>query len=57
VLTHGNFLAEQEAAFRVVYVDENDGILSVLPLFHALALLANLLLPLSVGRASSSSRA
>ena len=49
VLTHGNFLAEQEAAFRVVYVDENDGILSVLPLFHALALLANLLLPLSVG--------
>ena len=49
VLTHGNFLAEREAAFTAVRVDEHDGILSVLPLFHALALLANLLLPLSVG--------
>lgn len=49
VLTHGNFLAEREAAFSVVRVDDRDGVLSVLPLFHALALLANLLLPLSVG--------
>ena len=49
VLTHGNLLAEREAAFQVVKIDERDGILSVLPLFHALALLANLLLPLSIG--------
>ena len=49
VLTHGNFLAEREGAFSVVTVNEHDGVLSVLPLFHALALLANLLLPLSVG--------
>lgn len=49
VLTHGNLLAEREAAFRVVRVDESDGVLSVLPLFHALALLANLVLPFSVG--------
>jgi long-chain acyl-CoA synthetase len=49
VLTQGNFLAEREAAFAIVNVVETDGILSVLPLFHALALLANLILPLSVG--------
>ncbi len=49
VLTHGNLLAEREAAFRVVSVDENDAVLGVLPLFHALALLANLILPFSVG--------
>jgi long-chain acyl-CoA synthetase len=49
VLTHANLLAEREAAFQVLTVDERDVILSVLPLFHALALLANLLLPFSVG--------
>lgn len=49
VLTHGNLLAERAAAFRIVRVSERDSVLSVLPLFHALALLANLLLPLSVG--------
>ncbi len=49
VLTHGNLLAEREAAFRVVTLDEEDAVLSVLPLFHALALLANLLLPFSAG--------
>src|SRR5262245_3308437 len=30
VLTHGNFLAEREAAFSVVTIDERDGVLSVL---------------------------
>ena len=49
VLTHANLLAEREAAFRILTVDERDAVLSVLPLFHALALLANLLLPFSVG--------
>lgn len=49
MLTHGNLLAESEAAFRVVRVDERDAVLGVLPLFHALALLANLLLPFAVG--------
>jgi long-chain acyl-CoA synthetase len=49
VLTHGNLNAERSAAFRVVQVDERDTVLSVLPLFHALAQLANLLLPFSVG--------
>ena len=49
VLTHGNLLAEQEAVFSVVRVDEHDVILGVLPLFHALPQLANLLLPFAVG--------
>ncbi len=49
VLTHGNLLAEAAAAFQVVHVDENDAVLGVLPLFHALAQMANLLLPFVVG--------
>ena len=49
VLTHGNLLAERAGAFEVVRVDERDTILGVLPLFHALAQMANLLLPFSIG--------
>ncbi len=49
MLTHANLLAEQEAVFRVLHIDEHDAILGVLPLFHALAQLANLLLPFAVG--------
>ncbi len=49
VLTHGNWLAEMEAALQVVDVSEQDSVLAILPLFHALAELANLLLPLTVG--------
>ncbi|MGH9704519.1 MAG: AMP-binding protein [Candidatus Acidiferrales bacterium] len=49
VLTHGNLLAEAEAAFQLISVNEKDVVLGVLPLFHALAQVANLLLPLLVG--------
>ena len=49
VLSHGNLIAEREAAFQIVTVTERDSVLGVLPLFHALAQLANLLLPLAVG--------
>jgi long-chain acyl-CoA synthetase len=49
VLTHANLLAEREAAFQVVAVTAHDRVLGVLPLFHALAQLANLLLPFAVG--------
>lgn len=49
VLTHGNLIAERTAVFEVVDVSEADCVLGVLPLFHALAQMANLLLPLSVG--------
>ena len=49
VLTHANLLAERHGAFSIVRVTETDCILGVLPLFHALAQMANLLLPLSIG--------
>lgn len=49
VLSHGNLLAERDAAFAVVDVTDRDSILGVLPLFHSLAQLANLLLPFAVG--------
>ncbi len=49
VLTHGNLLAEREAVFQVLSVDERDAVLGVLPLFHALAQVGNLLLPFAVG--------
>jgi long-chain acyl-CoA synthetase len=49
VLTHANLLAEKDGAFALVSVSERDTVLGVLPLFHALAQMANLLLPFSVG--------
>lgn len=49
VLSHANLLAERDAAFGVVDVSDRDAILGVLPLFHSLAQLANLLLPFAVG--------
>jgi long-chain acyl-CoA synthetase len=48
-LTHKNLLAEAEGIFSAVEVTPNDAILGVLPLFHALAQVANLLMPLVVG--------
>ena len=49
VLTHANLLAQRTAVFGRLSVDERDAVLGVLPLFHALAQVANLLLPLSIG--------
>jgi long-chain acyl-CoA synthetase len=49
VLSHANLIAERDAAFAVVDVSETDSVLGVLPLFHSLAQLANLLLPFAVG--------
>ncbi|HET9704579.1 MAG TPA: AMP-binding protein [Vicinamibacterales bacterium] len=49
VLSHANLLAERDAAFTVVHLSEHDAVLGVLPLFHSLAQLANLLLPFAVG--------
>ncbi len=49
VLTHANLLAEAEAVFSSVQLDERDSILGVMPLYHALAQMANLLLPFVVG--------
>jgi long-chain acyl-CoA synthetase len=49
VLTHANLEAERRSALSVVPVSESDALLGVLPLFHALAQMANLLLPLASG--------
>ncbi len=49
MLSHGNLIAERDAAFAVVDVGAEDSVLGVLPLFHSLAQLANLLLPFAVG--------
>ncbi|MGQ0736301.1 MAG: AMP-binding protein [Acidobacteriota bacterium] len=49
VLSHANLIAERDAAFEIVTVTDRDSVLGVLPLFHALAQLANLALPLAVG--------
>lgn len=48
-LTHKNLLAEADAIFSAVNVTPKDAILGVLPLFHALAQVANLLMPFVVG--------
>jgi long-chain acyl-CoA synthetase len=49
VLTHANLEAEREAVLDVVKANEDDVVLGVLPLFHALAEMANLWLPLTIG--------
>jgi long-chain acyl-CoA synthetase len=49
MLTHANFLGEVEAVFNWVDLGTNDALLGVLPLFHVLALMANMLLPLVKG--------
>jgi long-chain acyl-CoA synthetase len=49
MLTHANFLGEVEAVFNWVELGPEDALLGVLPLFHVLAQMANLMLPLVKG--------
>ncbi|HSM86414.1 MAG TPA: AMP-binding protein [Candidatus Limnocylindrales bacterium] len=49
MLTHANLLAEASSVFSFLDVGDTDSILAVLPLFHALAQMANLLLPFAAG--------
>ena len=49
MLTHGNLLGECTAVFGRLQLTHADAVLGVLPLFHALAQMANLLLPLVCG--------
>jgi len=49
MLTHANFLGEVEAVFNWVEIGPCDALLGVLPMFHVLAQMANLLLPLVKG--------
>jgi long-chain acyl-CoA synthetase len=49
MLTHGNFLGEVDAVKHWVNLGPSDALLGVLPMFHVLAQMANLLLPLVNG--------
>ncbi len=49
MLTHANMLGEVEAVFNWVEIGPSDALLGVLPMFHVLAQMANLLLPLVKG--------
>ncbi len=49
MLSHGNLEAEAEGVFEVIDVGPKDAILGILPLFHSLAQMANIMLPLSCG--------
>src|SRR6202522_321783 len=49
MLTHSNFIGEVEAVFDWVDLGPSDALLGVLPMFHVLAQMANLLLPLVKG--------
>lgn len=49
MLTHSNLLGEVDSVFRWLHVTHEDAILGVLPLFHVLSQMANLLLPLVKG--------
>src|SRR5262245_51416083 len=49
VLTHANLEAEREAVLEVVKANEDDVVLGVLPLFHALAEMANLWMTITLG--------
>ena len=49
MLTHANLLAEADAVFAWAHIGPDNAILGVLPLFHVLSQMANLLLPLVAG--------
>src|SRR5271156_433933 len=49
MLTHANLLGEVEAVFHWVELGPSDALLGVLPMFHVLAQMANLFLPLFNG--------
>jgi long-chain acyl-CoA synthetase len=49
MLTHANFQGEVDAVFNWVDLGPSDALLGVLPMFHVLAQMANLLLPLVKG--------
>ncbi|HUM04130.1 MAG TPA: AMP-binding protein [Terriglobales bacterium] len=49
MLTHANLVGEAAAVFGAVHIDERDALLGILPMFHVLAQMANLFLPLFNG--------
>ncbi len=49
MLTHANMRAQTQAILRVFDIGPRDSILGILPLFHVLALMTNLMLPMASG--------
>ena len=49
MLTHANLLGEVNAVFGLIQIGSSDALLGILPMFHVLAQMANLLLPLVKG--------
>jgi long-chain acyl-CoA synthetase len=49
MLTHANLVAEANAVFSVFIIGPDDALLGILPMFHVLAQMANLFLPLFNG--------
>src|SRR5258705_10104583 len=49
MLTHANLLGEVNAVFSLLNIGPADALLGILPMFHVLAQMANLLLPLVKG--------
>jgi long-chain acyl-CoA synthetase len=49
MLTHSNLVGEANAVFGVVTIGPSDALLGILPMFHVLAQMANLFLPLFNG--------
>src|SRR5206468_4513706 len=49
MLTHANLLGEVNAVFSLLNIGPGDALLGILPMFHVLAQMANLLLPLVKG--------
>jgi long-chain acyl-CoA synthetase len=48
-LTHANMLGEVNAVFGLLQIGSTDAVLGILPMFHVLAQMANLMLPLVKG--------
>src|SRR5215831_11435412 len=49
MLTHANLLGEANAVFATLSIGPDDAVLGILPMFHVLAQMANLMLPLVNG--------
>jgi long-chain acyl-CoA synthetase len=49
MLTHANLLGEANAVFATLSIGPSDAVLGILPMFHVLAQMANLMLPLVNG--------
>jgi long-chain acyl-CoA synthetase len=49
MLTHANLMGEVNAVFGLLHIGPGDALLGILPMFHVLAQMANLLLPLVKG--------